>query len=106
MGKKQFEGDFKTPEGIYFIDSKNENSAFYKNLGISYPSENDIQFALQSGRSPGNNIKIHGLPNGYYFIGKFHRLKNWTAGCIAVTNFEMKQLFESVEQNAIIEIFP
>ncbi|MGZ3777444.1 MAG: L,D-transpeptidase family protein, partial [Mucilaginibacter sp.] len=79
-GRKEFEGDRKTPEGIYFINAKNPHSDFYKNLGVSYPSGDDIQRARKLGKQVGGDIKIHGIKNGLGFIGKFQRWINWTAG--------------------------
>lgn len=96
VGKKEFEGDMKTPEGHYIINDKNPKSAYYLNLGISYPNEQDIQHAKTLGKNPGGQIKIHGLKNGFGFIGKFHRLFDWTLGCIAVTNSEIKELYDYV----------
>jgi L,D-peptidoglycan transpeptidase YkuD (ErfK/YbiS/YcfS/YnhG family) len=49
---------------------------------------------------------IHGLPNGYWFVGRFHRFKDWTAGCIAVTDPEMEEIFRVVPDNTPIEIHP
>ena len=106
IGHKQFEGDCKTPEGIYTINDRNSNSAYYKNLGVSYPNETDKEYAQKQGKSPGGLIKIHGLRNDHGYIGKFHRFKDWTAGCIAVTNDEMDELFTAVKQDAVIEILP
>jgi len=106
IGHKEFEGDCKTPEGIYSINDRNSNSAYYKNLGVSYPNEADKEYAQKQGKSPGGLIKIHGLRNDRGYVGKFHRFKDWTAGCIAVTNKEMDELFTAVKQDAIIEILP
>jgi murein L,D-transpeptidase YafK len=106
VGHKQFEGDNKTPEGIYTINDRNPNSAYYKNLGVSYPNDEDKAAAEKLGKSPGGHIKIHGLRNDRGFIGKFHRWQDWTAGCIAVTNTEMDELFIAVKPNAAIVIFP
>lgn len=106
VGHKQFEGDCKTPEGTYTINDRNPNSAYYKNLGISYPNAVDRANAEKLGKSPGGHVKIHGLRNGCGYIGKFHRWKDWTAGCIAVTNKEMKELYKAVKQDAVIEIKP
>lgn len=106
IGHKQFEGDCKTPEGIYTINDRNPNSAYYKNLGVSYPNEADKEYAQKLGKLPGGLIKIHGLRNNRGYIGKFHRFKDWTAGCIAVTNEEMDELFTRVKQDAVIEILP
>ncbi|MEZ0005701.1 murein L,D-transpeptidase YafK [Flavobacterium sp. 28YEA47A] len=106
IGHKEFEGDCKTPEGIYTIEGKNPESAFHKNLGVSYPNEKDIEHAMSLGKSAGGDIKIHGLRNGYGYRAKFHRWKDWTAGCIAVTDREIDELYEAVQQGAEIEIFP
>ena len=105
-GHKQFEGDRKTPEGIYAINDRNPNSAYHKNLGVSYPNEKDLAFAGMHGRSPGGDIKIHGIRNGRGWIGKFHRWKDWTLGCIAVTDAEIDELYRAVKADAVIEIRP
>lgn len=106
VGHKQFEGDGKTPEGVYRINERNARSAYHKNLGISYPNQQDIQFAKSHNKSAGGLIKIHGLPNGMGALGRQHLRKDWTEGCIAVTNDEMDELFAKVVHNAPIEIYP
>lgn len=107
IGHKQFEGDKKTPEGIYYINDRNPNSAFHKNLGVSYPNEKDKAHAKALGKSAGGDIKIHGMKNGLGAkIGDYHLLKDWTDGCIAVTDREMDELFLAVKHNAIIDIRP
>lgn len=100
-GHKQFEGDGKTPEGRYTIDRRNPNSSFYLSLGISYPNARDIAFARSQGKDPGGEIFIHGQPN---LLGK--RGPDWTAGCIAVTNKEMRDLYAMVKNGTTIDIFP
>jgi len=104
IGAKHFEGDDKTPEGIYNINDKNPYSGYHLNLGISYPNKKDINFAKQHGKSPGGLIKIHGLKNGLGFIGKFHRWFDWTHGCIALTNDEVEELYYNVPIGTVIEI--
>ena len=106
IGHKQFEGDKKTPEGIYRINERNPNSAYHKNLGISYPNAEDKDYSLSQGKSPGRLIKIHGLPNKFPDIGRQHLRKDWTDGCIAVTNEEIDELFNAVVHNAEIDIRP
>lgn len=106
IGHKQFEGDGKTPEGIYRINERNPNSGYHKNLGVSYPNEADKAYAASQGKSPGGLIKIHGLRNGTGAIGKMHLLKDWTYGCIAVTDEEVDELYQAVIHNAIIDIRP
>ena len=93
IGEKQWEGDKKTPEGVYFINSKNAGSDFHKNLGISYPNEDDVQRAKGLGKKTGGDIKIHGLRNGQEFIGRFQRWRDWTTGCISLTNDEIDDLY-------------
>jgi len=104
VGKKEFEGDQKTPEGIYMINDKNPNSDYHLNLAVSYPNGSDSLHAINLGKSPGGEIKIHGLPNGYGFIGKFQRFSDWTLGCIALTNPEIEELFYNVPIGTEIEI--
>lgn len=106
IGHKQFEGDQKTPEGSYFIEGKNPNSKYYKNLGISYPNAEDKAFARSKGENPGGAIKIHGLPNNKPWLGKLHLLKDWTHGCIAVTNKQMDEIYSSVKIGTKITILP
>ncbi len=106
LGHKEHEGDCRTPEGIYCINDKNPDSRFYKNLGISYPNEKDIEHARSLCLPPGGDIKIHGLRNGRGYRGKLHLFKNWTAGCIAVTNLEMEVLYHAVPIGTPIEIYP
>ncbi len=106
VGKKEFEGDKKTPEGLYTINDKNSKSSYHKNLGISYPNQSDIDRAKKIGKSTGGEIKIHGLRNGLGFIGKFQRWTNWTAGCIALTNKEMDELYDHTPIGTVIQILP
>ncbi len=106
VGDKEFEGDKKTPEGIYFINAKNPNSGYYKNLGISYPDEQDIEVSKKLGKPTGGDVKIHGLRNGIGFISKFQRWYDWTAGCIALTDQEIDELYNTMDVGTKIEIKP
>jgi murein L,D-transpeptidase YafK len=101
VGDKQFEGDGRTPEGRYTIDRRNPNSSFYLSLGISYPNADDRAYARSVGKSPGGDIFIHGQPN---LSGK--RGPDWTAGCIAIRNSEIRLLYAMVENGTVINIFP
>ena len=105
-GHKQMEGDGKTPEGIYFVDGKNPNSRYYKNLGVSYPNDDDRKAAAALEVSPGGEIKIHGLPPGQEHLGGVHWLRDWTAGCIAVSNEEIDELYARTPVCTPIEIKP
>lgn len=106
VGAKEYEGDQKTPEGTYSIHDKNPNSGWHKNLGISYPNQNDMAKAKRLGKPTGGDIKIHGLKNGKGYIGKFHHWQDWTLGCIAVTNAEIDELYAAVSVGCTIEIKP
>ena len=106
IGDKEYEGDKKTPEGSYVINAKNPNSSCHKNLGISYPDKGDIEVAKKIGKPTGGDIKIHGLMNGYGYIGKFHRWRDWTGGCIAVTDSEIDELYDAVSIGTPVVIKP
>lgn len=106
IGPKTRQGDHKTPEGEYNLDSRNPRSQFHKSIHISYPNAQDRAAARARGVSPGGNVFVHGLPNGYGFVGASHRLKDWTDGCIAVTNEEIEEIWDAVPNGTPIEIRP
>lgn len=99
-GHKTQEGDGRTPEGRYYIDRRNPNSAFYLSIGISYPNAADRAQAAARGVDPGGDIFIHGTPR------PFRRKRDWTAGCIAVTDAEMREIYAMVPMRTVVDIFP
>jgi murein L,D-transpeptidase YafK len=101
-GHKRFEGDGRTPEGTYFIDRRNPESAFHLSLGISYPDPRDRAYAATRGRSPGGDIFIHGRPNA----NPFDRRKDWTEGCISLRNRHMQWVYAMVETGTPVTITP
>ncbi len=105
-GAKEQQGDHKTPEGRYILDRRNAKSRYYKSIHVSYPNEEDKRQAAKSGVSPGGDIMIHGLPNGFGWLGATHRARDWTDGCIAVTDREMDEIWELVADGTPIEIRP
>jgi murein L,D-transpeptidase YafK len=105
-GAKIRRGDHKTPEGEYILDHRNEHSQFYRSIHISYPNREDRARARKLGVSPGGDVMLHGLPNGYGWIGAGHRARDWTDGCIAVTNEEMDEIWRAVPDRTVIEIRP
>jgi murein L,D-transpeptidase YafK len=105
-GDKKYQGDNKTPEGLYFITDKNPNSQYYKSLGVSYPNRADRKEAARLSKPVGGDIKIHGLPGKTSFLGKLHLLYDWTAGCMAVTNTEIEELYQAVPVGTPIQINP
>jgi len=106
VGPKVMQGDNKTPEGTYIIDSRNGNSGFHLALHISYPNAEDRERARNLGVSPGGNIMIHGIKNGFSEIGPAHAQSDWTEGCIAVTNPEMEEIYRFVPNGTLVEIIP
>lgn len=105
-GHKVREGDEKTPEGLYILEHKKEDSAFYKAIRISYPNEQDIKRARQIGLSPGGNIMIHGQRNGFDWLSWLTQKSNWTDGCIALFNRDMDIVWQKVDEGTPIEIRP
>ena len=105
-GTKEREGDNRTPEGRYVIDAHKLDSAFHRALHISYPSPADSAAAAQRGVKPGGDIMIHGLRNGLGWLGAFHRVVDWTAGCIAVTDKQIEEIYRTVPNGTPIEIRP
>lgn len=103
-GHKQFEGDERTPEGIYTLDYKNENSIAYRSIHISYPNKRDIAHAKAFGKPPGGAIMIHGQMNGFEALTNYYQQHDWTDGCIAVRNEEMDEIMAAVELGTPIEI--
>jgi L,D-peptidoglycan transpeptidase YkuD (ErfK/YbiS/YcfS/YnhG family) len=106
VGPKERQGDNKTPEGTYIIDSRNSNSSYYLSLHISYPNEKDKIRAKDLGVSPGGDIMIHGIKNGFSLVGASHAEVDWTKGCIAVTDEEMEEIYKLVPTGTIVEIRP
>ncbi|MEY2503738.1 MAG: hypothetical protein QOG27_18 [Verrucomicrobiota bacterium] len=106
IGAKEEEGDQRTPEGLYRIDFRKRDSDYHLALHVSYPEQRDIERAAARGVSAGSDIMIHGLPNGRGWIGRFHRRSDWTAGCVAVTDFEIEEIYRAVPDGTSIEIRP
>lgn len=100
-GHKRHQGDGKTPEGDYFIDRRNPNSEYHLSLGISYPNPQDRFEASLLGRNPGGDIFIHGRPPEYRTGGR-----DWTWGCIAVSDREIERIYAMVKNGTPITINP
>lgn len=99
VGHKEFEGDGKTPEGTYLINRRNPNSDFHLSLGISYPNTQDMARAQAMGKRPGGDIFIHGQPLDFRPKGP-----DWTAGCIAVKDREIEQIYAMVRTGTTITL--
>ena len=106
LGDKKQEGDLKTPEGRYILDRRNPNSEFFLSIGISYPDAQDRREAAALGVDPGGAIMIHGQPNVPTRSEAYYRTRDWTNGCIAVTNSDMIDIWLMTGENTPIEIRP
>jgi tetratricopeptide (TPR) repeat protein len=106
IGPKERQGDNKTPEGIYVIDGRNKDSRFHLSLHISYPNERDKNRAKELGVSPGGDIMIHGIKNGFSWVGDAHKAVDWTKGCIAVTDEEIEEISKLAPNGTMVEIRP
>jgi murein L,D-transpeptidase YafK len=106
QGHKEREGDGRTPEGVYRIDARNPRSAFHLSLRVSYPDAADEAHAMKLGVPPGGDIYIHGLPNGLRKLFVRHPLEDWTTGCIAVSDAEIREIWSLVPTGARVMIHP
>lgn len=100
-GDKKIEGDGKTPEGEYYIDRRNPNSAFYLSIGISYPNAADRAEAKALGKPTGGDIFIHGGRRA-----GDSKDADWTAGCISVSDRQMRDIYAMVKNGTRISIYP
>lgn len=103
-GDKDRQGDGRTPEGEFTVDRRNDQSAFHLSLGLDYPRPEDRDRAAAGGYSPGGDIFIHGQPNG--IADGFKLRGDWTAGCIALTNVEMREVWAVTPIGTKVEIRP
>ena len=106
QGHKHYEGDRRTPEGIYRIDARNPDSDYHLSLRISYPNKRDTAWARTHGLEPGGQIMIHGMPNDFRLPDSDKFSFDWTDGCIAVADDEMEKIWSLVEVGTLIEIRP
>ena len=104
QGDKDRQGDGRTPEGVFRIDRRNDASAYHLSLGLDYPQPQDRARAAAGGYDPGGDIMIHGQPNA---LPDAAVLKgDWTAGCIAVSNAEMREIWAAAATGTEVEIRP
>ena len=96
------QGDGRTPEGLYYIDRKNYNSKYFLSLGISYPNAQDAKNAKKLNIDPGGDIFIHGGPR---YKGEYGK-RDWTAGCISVSDKNIKIIYSMVKTGTPILIRP
>lgn len=104
-GHKQCCGDLRTPEGRYRLDRRNPGSRFFRSIRVSYPDDEDLRAACERGEDPGGEIMIHGQPVSQSEKTRLlGRGKDWTAGCVAVQDSEMLEIWDAVETGTPVEI--
>jgi len=106
VGQKECRGDNRTPEGRYYVAGRKQNSDFHRALRISYPSQADVERAREKGCDPGGDIMIHGLRQDWGRKSRLHLLRDWTKGCVAVTNEEIERIWQMVSDGVAVEIRP
>lgn len=105
-GHKERSGDFRTPEGSYRLVRRNARSEFFLSMQVSYPNPVDVRNARRNGWDPGGSIMIHGLPNTMRHSPEYYATRDWTDGCIAVTNADMIEIWLLTPDNVPIDIEP
>ena len=105
-GPKQREGDYRTPEGVYYLEAKNPDSDYFLSIKVSYPNAEDRARARALGVDPGGQIMIHGFPNLPKYDERRYRTSDWTDGCIAVSNSDMIDIWLMTRESTPIEIRP
>jgi murein L,D-transpeptidase YafK len=105
-GHKQYEGDYRTPEGKYRLVRRNPNSEYFLSIQVSYPNDEDVARARKQGMRPGGAIMIHGQPNTPTRSRDYYQTVDWTEGCIAVSNSDMVEIWLMTPPDTPIEIQP
>jgi murein L,D-transpeptidase YafK len=118
-GPKRRQGDRRTPEGTYFICNKNPRSQFYLSLQVSYPNEDDAALGLAGGLiTTADHERIvsasrrRGIPpagtrlGGEIFLHGRGSGSDWTWGCVALDDPDIKELYDAVPVGTPVRIFP
>ena len=105
-GHKEREGDFRTPEGNYRLAGRNANSDYFLAIQVSSPGPEDLRRAAADGVAPGGLIMIHGQPNRPTKPLEYYQTRDWTNGCIAVSNADMVDIWLMTPDNTPIQILP
>jgi murein L,D-transpeptidase YafK len=106
VGQKERAGDFRTPEGRYSLIRRNPRSDFFLSLQVSYPNDIDLKRAKRNHWDAGGSIMIHGLPNQLKHEPTYYESRDWTDGCIALSNADMVEVWLLTPDNAPIDILP
>jgi murein L,D-transpeptidase YafK len=106
IGQKERSGDFRTPEGSYRLEQRNERSDYFLSIKVSYPNETDLRRARAHRWETGGSIMIHGEPNFLKHDPDYYLHHDWTDGCIAVSNADMLEIWMLVPDGVVIDILP
>lgn len=106
VGPKEQEGDSRTPEGHYQLTRRNPHSEYFLSIQVSYPNDKDLQRARRNRLTPGGSIMIHGLPNELRREPTYYEKRDWTDGCIAVSDSDMLEIWLMTPQDIPIDILP
>src|SRR5580658_3975841 len=106
VGPKEQEGDSRTPEGHYQLTRRNPHSEYFLSIQVSYPNDRDLQRARRNRLTPGGSIMIHGLPNDLRREPDYYEKRDWTDGCIAVSDSDMLEIWLMTPQDVPIDILP
>ena len=106
VGQKQRSGDFRTPEGTYYLARRNARSDYFLSIQVSYPNDADLAHARRNHWQTGGSIMIHGLPNSLKHPPEYYEQHDWTDGCIAVSNADMVEIWLLTPDNTPIDIRP
>lgn len=105
-GPKERAGDFRTPEGRYYLTRRNPRSDYFLSIQVSYPNEQDIRRAQREHVDPGGSIMLHGLPNSLRHPPEYYAKSDWTDGCIALSDADMVEVWMLTQDNIPIDIRP
>ena len=105
-GPKMREGDKRTPEGLYWVDWRKKSDKFNLAMHINYPNISDAATARREGVNPGSMIMIHGTPDSEENPEELFHTLDWTDGCIAMKNYEMREVWNLVKDGTMVEIRP
>ncbi len=106
VGQKERSGDFRTPEGRYYLTRRNPRSDYFLSIQVSYPNQADVARARRHGWNAGGSIMIHGLPNQLSRPPEYYEKYDWTDGCIAVSDSDMLEIWLMTGSHTPIDILP
>jgi len=106
VGPKEQEGDSRTPEGHYMLTRRNPRSEYFLSIQVSYPNDRDMLRARRNRLTPGGSIMIHGLPNELRREPTYYEKRDWTDGCIAVSDSDMLEIWLMTPPDTPIDILP